>query len=179
MIVFFRRFLAAASGVSAVEFAIILPVMVTMFFGMVEVSSYIEMSRRAASLASTAADLVAQEASVDNGDINDVFATMAIVGAPMNPANVQIVITSVVADADGTTNRVAWSDARHTAPRTVGAVLSSSVFPSGLLEPFQGAIMVEVNYPYTPLFADFIGSSTLTSTFYLKPRRSLTVTRVS
>jgi Flp pilus assembly protein TadG len=179
MVAFFRKFHAAVSGVSAVEFAIILPVMVTMFFGMVEVSSYIEISRRASSLASTAADLVAQEASVDNGDINDVFATIAIIGAPMNPSNVQIVITSVVTDADGTTNRVAWSDARNTAPRTVNAVVPTSVFPSGLLQPFQGAIMVEVTYPYTPMFADFIGASTLKSTFYLKPRRSLTVTRVS
>ena len=119
---FSRKFLRSQSGVSAIEFAIILPVMVTMFLGMAEVSNYIEMSRRASSLASTAADLVAQEAIVDNADINDVFATMAIVGSPMNPASIRISITSVVADPDGTTNRVAWSDAKNKTART-GALI--------------------------------------------------------
>jgi len=176
---FSRKFLRSQSGVSAIEFAIILPVMVTMFLGMAEVSNYIEMSRRAASLASTVADLVAQEATVDNGDINDVFATMAIVGSPMNPASIRISITSVVADPDGTTNRVAWSDAKNKTARTVGSVLSSSVFPSGMLLPFQGAIMVEVEYPFTPIFTGILSSTTLTSTFYLKPRRSLVVTRTT
>jgi Flp pilus assembly protein TadG len=176
---FTRRFISSVSGVSAIEFAIILPVMVTMFLGMAEVSNYIEMSRRAASLASTAADLVAQEATVDTSDINDVFATMSIVGSPMTPASIKIAITSVVADPDGVTNRVAWSDAKNRTPRTTNSVLSSSEFPSGMLMPFQGAIMVEVEYPFTPMFDGIIPSSTLKSTFYLKPRRSLTVLRVT
>jgi Flp pilus assembly protein TadG len=169
---FTRRFLLSVSGVSAIEFAIILPVMVTMFLGMAEVSNYIEISRRTASLASTAADLVAQEASVDTADINDVFATMPA-------ASIRIAITSVVADADGVTNRVAWSDARNTTPRTVGSVVSSAEFPSGMLLAFQGAIMVEVEYPFTPMFSGIIPSSTLRSVFYLKPRRSLTVLRTT
>ncbi|MBU6155614.1 MAG: pilus assembly protein [Alphaproteobacteria bacterium] len=176
---FTRRFLSSVSGVSAIEFAIILPVMVTMFLGMAEVSNYIEMSRRTASLASTAADLVAQEASVDTADINDVFATMAIVGSPMPAGSIRIAITSVVADPDGVTNRVAWSDARNRTPRVVGSVVSSAEFPSGMLLAFQGAIMVEVEYPFTPMFTGIIPSSTLRSVFYLKPRRSLTVLRTT
>lgn len=175
---FARRFRSSISGVSAIEFAIILPLMVTMFLGMAEVSNYIEMSRRAASLASSAADLVAQEATVDTGDINDVFATMAIIGSPMNAGSIRIAITSVVADADGVTNRVAWSDAKNRTARTVNSVVSSAEFPSGMLLAFQGAIMVEVEYPFTPMFTGIIPSSTLRSTFYLKPRRSLTVLRL-
>jgi Flp pilus assembly protein TadG len=176
---FTRRFLLSVSGVSAIEFAIILPVMVTMFLGMAEVSNYIEISRRTASLASTAADLVAQEASVDTADINDVFSTMAIVGSPMPAADIRIAITSVVAGADGVTNRVAWSDAKNRTPRTVGSVVSSAEFPSGMLLAFQGAIMVEVEYPFTPMFSGITPSSTLRSVFYLKPRRSLTVLRTT
>jgi Flp pilus assembly protein TadG len=173
---FTHRFLLSVGGTTAIEFGIILPVMITMFLGMAEVSNFIEMSRRTASLASTA-DLVAQEASVDTADINDVFSTMAIVGSPMPAASIRIAITSVVADPDGVTNRVAWSDAKNRTPRTVGSVVSSAEFPSGMLLAFQGAIMVEVEYPFTPMFEGIIPSSTLRSTFYLKPRRSLTVLR--
>lgn len=178
MLSFARKFASSVAGVSAIEFAIILPVMVTMFVGMVELSNYIEISRRASSLASTTADLVAQEPRVDTGDINDIFAAMAVVGAPMDPEVTRIVITSVVTDIDATTNRVAWSDARNTAARAVNSVLPASVFPSDLLQPLQGAIMVEVEFPYTPLFSAYsFGTGTLSSRFYLKPRRSVTVAR--
>lgn len=173
-----RKFAASVSGVSAIEFAIILPVMVTLFFGMVELSNYIEVSRRASTLASTAADLVAQEPAVSTAEVNDIFSATAIVGAPMDPAVTRIVITSVVTDIDGVTNRVAWSDARNTAARTVNSVLPASVFPAGLLEPLQGAVMVEVEFPYSPMFPIYnFDTGTITSRFYLKPRRSATVTR--
>jgi hypothetical protein len=38
--------------------------------------------------------------------------------------------------------------------------------------------MVEVWYGYDPMFADFLPRKDITDTFYLKPRRSLTVTRL-
>lgn len=171
-------FRKAKDGVSAVEFALILPIFVTMFMGIFEISNYVMVARRVSALASTAADLVAQETAVDTADINEVFNTIAIVGAPMASTGVQIAITSVVADTNGTTNRVAWSDARNRSARTVNSVLSTSEFPSGLLQANQGAIMVEVAYTYTPLFSGFIPEYTIGDTFYLKPRRSVTVTRL-
>ena len=77
------RFRKAKDGVSAVEFALILPIFVTMFMGIFEISNYVMVARRVSALASTAADLVAQDTAVDTADINEVFNTITIVGAPM------------------------------------------------------------------------------------------------
>jgi hypothetical protein len=110
--------------------------------------------------------------------VDDVFGAISTIIAPLDPAIVQVAITSVVADADGTTYRVAWSEGLHRAPRAVGSVLTAAEFPTGLIAAFQGSIMVEVQYGYDPMFADFLPRKDITDTFYLKPRRSLTVTRL-
>lgn len=175
---FIKKFLKATNGLAAVEFAFILPVMVIMFLGTVETSNYITVARRVASLSSTAADLVAQESSISNAEMNDVFGAINAISDPVDPAQAKIIISSVVADADGTTYRIAWSDARNTAPRVVNSVVSAAVFPAGLIAAYQGAIMVEVEYGYDPMFASFLPRTDLSDTFYLKPRRSLTVSRV-
>jgi len=66
---FLQRFHKSEDGVSAIEFAFILPVMVVMFLGVVEVSNYVMAARRVASVASTAADLVAQDTFIgDDGN---------------------------------------------------------------------------------------------------------------
>lgn len=176
---FFRHFARSESGVSAIEFAFILPVMVIIFLGTVEVSNDVTAARRVAAVASIAGDLVAQEAVITDSDVTDVMGALDVVMQPLDPAVTQVIISSVVADADGTTYRVAWSDARNAAPRAVGSIVGGSDFPTGLITAFQDAIMVEVAYGYDPLFADFLPRTDLTDSFYLKPRRSLTVARTS
>jgi Flp pilus assembly protein TadG len=170
-------FLKSTEGLAAVEFAFILPVMIIMFLGTVEVSNYVVAARRVASLASTGADLSAQDTSLSNADMTDIFGALTTIMDPLSPAVAKIRITSVVADANGTTYRVAWSDARNIAPRVVGSVVTAAEFPTGLLAAFQGAIMCEVTYGYDPMFAKFMHRVDITDTFYLKPRKSLTVAR--
>ena len=54
------RFLCDRCGLAAVEFALILPVMLTLYFGGVEVTNMLVANRRVTSVAYTAADLAAQ-----------------------------------------------------------------------------------------------------------------------
>ena len=173
---FLSRFRKSEDGVSAIEFAFILPVMVVMFLGVVEVSNYVMAARRVASIASTAADLVAQDSYIGNDEMGDIMGALNGVLAPLNPANATFVITSVVMEADGT-KRVAWSDATNTTPRTAGSVVSDAEFPDDLIQPFQGAIMTEIEFGYDPMFADFLSRTDIQDTFYMKPRRSLTIQR--
>jgi hypothetical protein len=95
----------------------------------------------------------------------------------LSPAVAKIRISSVVADANGTTYRIAWSDARNDVARTVGSVVSAADFPAGLLTAFQGVIMCEVKYGYDPMFATFMTRVDISEKFYLKTRKSLTVAR--
>src|SRR5262249_47662303 len=106
---FVQRFGTACEAMVAVEFALIAPVMITLFFGVTELSDGLEANSKVTSVASTAADLVAQEKVVCNAEMADVFAALNQLMFPYDTNNMQIRITSVIDGGNGTA-KVAWSD---------------------------------------------------------------------
>lgn len=174
MTTFRKRFWLNVAGVSAVEFALVLPVMLATFFGISEVANYVLAARKAANAASTAADLVAQDTMITDDEMDDIMASLSVVIMPFNPASAQIRITEVDADDKGKTT-VAWSDARHTSPRTPGSAIT---VPDGIVPNSQGVIMAEISFTYQTLFGMYLNDGmTVSDKFYLKPRRSPKVMR--
>jgi Flp pilus assembly protein TadG len=175
MLCFFNRFFRDASGLSAVEFALLLPVMISSYFGVAEIGNYILADRKVTSVAATAADLVAQSTQVSNSSMADIMASLNVVIQPFNPADTQIRITSVTADALGNT-KVAWSDAVRTSPRAVGSTIS---MPAGLVPANQSVIFSEVTFTYKSVVGMFLQNGiTVTDQFYQKPRKTLAVQRI-
>jgi len=162
-------------GVSAIEFALILPVMITFYFGSVEITQLLTIDRKVTKAASSIADLVAQSTALNTGEINDLFQISTSLLQPFNAAGLQVVLTSVVADVNNNTT-VEWSDALNAAPRTVGATVT---LPQGLTDPNTSVIMVEVAYTYTSVIGEFVtGGVTMNDTFYLMPRDTDKVQRL-
>ncbi len=160
-------------GVSAVEFALILPIMVTMYFGAVEFSSALTVDRRVSSVASAAADLAAQAEEVTSNSVQDIFTAATSIMLPYSADSISIVLTSVVADANNDTT-VDWSCAQNGSAKSQG---SAYTLPAGLTQPFSSVIVAEVAYSYTPPISQYLtGGLNMTETFYLRPRRSLAVT---
>src|SRR5262245_44457481 len=56
-------------GVSAVEFAMLLPLMLTLYLGAVEISQAVAVDRKVTLAARSVADLVAQVTTVNNADV--------------------------------------------------------------------------------------------------------------
>ena len=170
------RFRRDRRGVAAVEFAMILPVMVALYLGLVDVTQILSASRKASGVASAVGDLVAQSIQIDDAGMDNIFVAAASMLSPFDPAALTVVITSIDADGDGNTT-VGWSDALNAAPRGVG---STVVLPEGLIEPNTSLIMSEVTYAYSSAVSHLVsgGSVDTDDTFYLKPRRSLFVARV-
>ena len=69
-------------GVSAVEFAMMLPLMLTLFFGGVEVSQGVAIDRKVTLTARTVADLVSQVSSINTAGMNAVLDASTAVLAP-------------------------------------------------------------------------------------------------
>ncbi len=69
---------------AAVEFALILPVMITLFFGMVEVSMSLNARAAVVNVAAVTADLVAQKSTLTGSDIKNVFgaASASVISEP-------------------------------------------------------------------------------------------------
>ncbi|HEX7775688.1 MAG TPA: TadE/TadG family type IV pilus assembly protein [Parvibaculum sp.] len=172
-------FAGNARGLAAVEFALIVPVMITLYFGTVETTNALTAARRVTNVAETAADLTAQSASVSSSDINDIFAASTAILTPFSTSAVKIVISSVVASSsNASSTTVAWSKAYGGA--TARANNSSVTLPTGLTTAGSSVIMVEVTYTYTSPIGTFItGPITMSEVAYLKPRRSTSVALTS
>ena len=170
----FRRFAGDRRGLAAVEFALIVPLMITMYFGALELTDALTVDRRVTLATQTVADLVAQSAVITDDDMSDIFSATAAVMAPFSAANLQMRITSVVADSDNNT-KVAWSDGYNMAARNKNSTIA---LPAGLTSGGDSVIYAEVKFTYTSLLGKYFTTPfTFTDEAYLRPRRSLQVAR--
>lgn len=163
-----RRLWRDRTGVSAIEFAFIFPVMIVVYMGAVDLSQVLTADRKVTNLASSTADLVAQAEVVNAGALQDIFDAAAWIMEPFSTAGLSIVVTSVVLDKDGNPE-VAWSEAYNGSKRAKGSSVS---LPDNLIETGGSVIMAEVRYQYTSVLSKFVSDGfTLSDTFYLRPRR--------
>jgi Flp pilus assembly protein TadG len=175
---FFSRLRAARSGSAAVEFVFIAPMVVVVFFGLIELAEGTNCRQRMESVASTTADLVAQAATITNVGRNNIFAAADEIMYPY-PNIAKIKFSSLVDDGTNTNKgRVVWSDATaNTSARPVNEIIPN--LPPGLITTGGSVIMAEVSYTYTSPIGQLISAPiTMSSTFYSRPRRSVTVARV-
>lgn len=162
-----RRFSKDRSGVSAVEFALILPVFAVLFFGSVEVSFLLTVDRKVTQTASTLGDLVARGTSISSDEMNDIFAASSAIFAPYNGATAQMRVTSI--EQKNGNVKVVWSRAKNMSPYSEGQSLT---VPNGLLSNGQTVIFAEVNYDYNSTLGFFLPSTQkMDESFYLRPRR--------
>jgi len=171
-----RGFHRDEAGLSALEFALVLPVMCTLLFGGIEITNALEVSRKVSLAAATAADLVAQTKTLTNNQRDDVFAAADALMTPKDPGSLTVVITSLVYNNGQAT--VVWSDGHRKLPRNVNDIV---ILPPGILATGTSVIMAEVTYQYLdPMGALHwvgTGSYNFTDTYYDRPRRAVAVAR--
>ena len=170
-----RRFGADRGGVSAVEFALILPFMLTAYLGSVEVGDGLAVQFRVTQAARTVADLTSQYVSIDAATMNQILGAATTVMAPYSADNMTVTVSEVTTtDAKGDA-QVTWSAANSGNGRAVG---SSVTLPTALqtLPKNTALILGEVSYPYNPQFGYVItGIINIYETQYFYPRLSTCV----
>src|SRR5713226_8312478 len=163
-------------GVSAVEFAMLLPLMITLYLGTVEVSQGVGIDRKVTLTTRTVADLASQVSSINNADMTNMLTASAAVIAPYNASKLKVTVSAVTVDANGVA-KVAWSDTLNGTKRAVGSTVT---LPSALNVANTTLIWSEVSYSYTPTIGYVItGTLNLSDQIYMRPRLSDTVTRVN
>ncbi len=147
-----RRFPAARGGIAAVEFALVLPVMLLMYLGMAEVTVAVNMDRKLTILSRTLADLTGRMPSISNSQVDGIFAASLAVMAPYDSSDVRMRISSVVVeDNNGQPQaRVCWSDARGTG-MTARAINEIVAVPDGFDTPGTSFILAEAEKVYKPM----------------------------
>jgi Flp pilus assembly protein TadG len=163
-------------GISAVEFAMLLPLMVTMYLGVVEVSRAVGTDRKVTLTTRTMADLASRVTSINNADMTALLNASASVIAPYQPSPLKIVLSAVSIDANGVA-KIAWSDTLGGTAHNVGSTVT---LPTVLNVPNTQLIWSEVGYTYNPTFGYVLtGTIPLSDQIYMRPRLSDSITRVN
>ncbi len=172
-----HRFAAAKDGIAAVEFALIAPVMIVMYFGVTEIADAYDANTKATAVSSTAADQIAQEKVVFDAEMTDAFTALNAIMYPFPPNGMKVRISSLIDNGNGTV-KVAWSDSNDVGnypPRTVNSAVT---IPAGLVTTGGSVIMSEVIYTYNSPTPYFIPTAlSLNDTYYLHPRKVEQITR--
>jgi Flp pilus assembly protein TadG len=173
-----QRFHNDRRGVSAVEFALVLPLMVILFVGVLQVSELASVKRKTTLVARATADLVAQSQSINQNDLNAVFQAGVAVMAPFDTTPLRIRITSIKIDKDKKAS-VVWSKI-YLAETDAGWVetTGSPTVDEALKVADTHLILSEVSYTHKPAAGYLLtGALSLTSKpvsdkLYMSPRLS-------
>jgi Flp pilus assembly protein TadG len=176
-------------AVAAIEFAMIVPIMLVLFFGTVEFSSAIAVDRKVTLIARTLSDVTSRLRSVKTADLNNFFnsgcAIMYPYAGPPPCTTTNNPMTAVISElyVDPTTlkARVEWSVAYQQGAAkypqgvalTAGTVVTS--VPPALLVSGTYLIYSQVGYLYTPAVAYGLmpnAGITLSDVAYTRPRQA-------
>jgi Flp pilus assembly protein TadG len=160
---------ADCRGIAATEFAVIVPIMLVMFFGTVEFSSGVAVDRKVTLMARTLSDLTSQSTSVTDSDLTNFFAASKGIMTPYPSAPTLSTITELYVDPTTLAARVQWS--QGSAPRGAGTTVS---IPTALKVAGTYLIFSEVSYQYVPAVGHVMAKAgiNLTDTSYTRPRQS-------
>ncbi|HUD85663.1 MAG TPA: TadE/TadG family type IV pilus assembly protein [Xanthobacteraceae bacterium] len=167
------RFAAERRGLAAVEFAMLLPMMMTLFLGSVEVTTGVAIQRKVTLTAHALADLPSQFTSIASADMSNILSASSDIIAPYAAANLKSVVSELSINGAGQAT-VVWSATLNGTARTVGSTVN---IPASLAVANTYLILGEATYSYNPTYGYVItGTMTLSDQIYMRPRQSNSVT---
>jgi Flp pilus assembly protein TadG len=152
-----RAFSRRETGVAAVEFALVVPLMLSVYLGCTEASALLTADRKVQSVAGAIGDLVARtNRTITEGQLEDFFLASTSMMAPYGTADLVQTITAVSVAANGQAT-VLWSVRYENGDlsKTVADHPKDSAYelPDEMKEIATGqtVIAAEAEYPYRPL----------------------------
>jgi Flp pilus assembly protein TadG len=183
------RLVADRRGVAALEFALIAPLLMSMYFVTMEVGQGIETNKKVGRTASMIADLVTQQQSTTKADLEAILRIGDALIQPYNRSKPTIIITAIeVTDETTPKVQVVWSRKMENdgflADTTPG---TTTTVPAKLKIPGTFLIRVESQLNYYPVITWAAGAKgtlgltaafdelEMSETYYLRPRMTQTI----
>lgn len=148
------------SGIAATEFAMLLPIMALIFFGMLEASDAMMTNRRVANAANSLVDLVGQETEVTSAQVESIFTGVQRMLEPTDSSTLSMSLASVTRDPEDESKVIVeWSlDDMGEQPYAEGSEFTKLTDDTILLEGVS-LIVAELEYEYdSGLTSKVVGS---------------------
>ncbi|MGI9464883.1 MAG: TadE/TadG family type IV pilus assembly protein [Aestuariivirgaceae bacterium] len=162
-------------GIAAVEMAFIFPVMLILYFGLVDVTNLLSANRKVTLASSTIADLVTQASgTVTEADLNGFFAAASPVMDPFSAAAVGLELFAYEVDSEGNAGLL-WE--KKNSGASCGATPTATSEMITLMQAGTGLILARVCYTWQPLAGHVLGSApmTVSDEMILRPRQSSSI----
>jgi Flp pilus assembly protein TadG len=192
------RFIVSTRGIAAVEFAIIMPILILLFLASVDAGGAIAIYMKVRSATYTLGTITnicgdVQSSSgpcqtpITAAGIQQITAAAATVLSPYSSSPLTATVSQLKVNANGQAT-VSWSYSLNGTARTQGSSVS---IPTTLATNFtttynppitfpQYLIFGEASYQYTPLFTHFVTHAiTLSDSVYVAPRNSTCITYIN
>jgi Flp pilus assembly protein TadG len=172
----YRRFISSTRGVAAIEFAMIMPVLMVIFFATYDGGRAIAVYMKVRSATYTLGAITNQYTTIQSTDMAAIVGATSVVLTPYSSPPVVVVISQIEISTGGKAT-VSWSYALNGTVLTQGSTVT---VPTGLVAAGNTCgkypcylIFGQVSYTYTPLFGFFgNGGITLADSLYVAPRIS-------
>jgi Flp pilus assembly protein TadG len=158
-----KKFLRADNGIAAIETALILPFLLILYFGMIDLTALISFNRKITYSASVVADLVSQNrTSVLKTTVADYYSAAELVMAPTPASAVRIEIYGYRTVAGAVTK--IWETSSGTGP-ACSTTPDTGAMPA-LMTATNDIVVAITCMDYTPYVGTFLGEQLIGGTSF-------------
>jgi Flp pilus assembly protein TadG len=185
-----RRFSTNADAVAAIEFAIMVPFMLLLYVGGIELADGMAINVKVSATAHSVADMVTQNTSLSRAQMQNILSAATVIIAPYpvtgsSGSLMSITVSEISSDANGNLT-LQWSQSYNgtsfgpgrtsltnlTVPTSLNGTAGNANNPNNQNDQVS-FILGEVSYAYTPNLGYVInGTVNLQDTYWLFPRCS-------
>ncbi|MGR6431361.1 TadE/TadG family type IV pilus assembly protein [Rhizobium sp. PAMB 3174] len=153
-----QRLRADRRGVSAIEFALIMPILVILLAGTVDLGQALIVNRKVNQISSTVADMISRSSSWKTADVDVILAGSATILQPFstNGLTIQLAVIDVATDLSTTVN---WSVGYQVTALTKGAASPLDI-PNDVKTSGVQMIVVETKYSLVTPFTSLLSAAT-------------------
>jgi Flp pilus assembly protein TadG len=156
-------------GISAVEFALVLPFLVLLYLGGYQLSDAIAAQRKVTTTTRAIVDLTSRYTTVTNADLDMILNASRQIMAPYSTSTASMTISQISIDATGK-GTVDWSRPFQGTGLLVGSTFD---VPTEIQQPNTTILVASTSYLYVPIVArTLLGDIPMREQIIMSPRAS-------
>lgn len=157
---FFRQLMRQQGGLAYLEFALLAPMLITLFLGGMEITRYVQASQKVDKVTHTIVDLIAQAPTISTNDLDQIMAATEHIMRPLDFPEDGVIIVSCVGYDENGQLIIKWQYKGGGAlarDSLIGEEAEAPVLPQGfVVENRDNVIIAETFFTFEPMINDRI-----------------------